>query len=154
MSNDQFITVTRALVKRGWSDFEPKVISGLLTGSVAAFIVSLLAQYGVHLSTIQANYVVVGCYFLGSYATPSTGTTVTKNETTQGGTVTRQSETHSGNSVSVVTGPTPIQSVPAQPSAPSPVYGEFLSKLPSATGPTPIPEPDEPADQPTQVMYR
>lgn len=99
------IVITRELVKRGWSDFEPKLITGLLTGSVAAFIVSLLGQYGVHLSAMQDSFLSVGCFFVGGYLTPSTGTAVTKRISAG----VQEVEQHSGQTITTITGPTPIQ---------------------------------------------
>lgn len=103
-----FITVTRTLVKRGWTDFEPKLITGLLTGSVAGFLTSVLSQYGIELSTDQQKALVVGCFFLGGYIAPSTGTTVTKNFDTPTGSHVEQ-ESHSGNAITTATSPTAIQ---------------------------------------------
>lgn len=110
------IVVTRSLVKRGWSDFEPKVIAGLLSGSAGAFLIPIAAQFGIHLSPMQANYVVVGAYFLGSYFTPSAGTTITQTRDTRtlDGPRHVESETHSGNAVTTVTASTPVQA-PVEP---------------------------------------
>lgn len=106
------IVITRELVKRGWSDFEPKLITGLLTGSVTAFVVSLLATYGIHLSGLQENFLSVAGFFLGGYLTPSTGTAVTKRIDSG----IREVEQHSGSTVTTVTGPTPIQRTGQTPS--------------------------------------
>lgn len=108
------IVITRELVKRGWSDFEPKLITGLLTGSSAAFVVSLLGTYGVHLSGLQENFVSVACFFLGGYLTPSTGTAVTKRIDSG----VREVEQHSGSTITTVTGPTPVQATKVQQTAP------------------------------------
>lgn len=99
------IVITRELVKRGWSDFEPKLITGLLSGGVSTFITSILGQYGIHLDATMQKIIVVGCFFLGGYLTPSTGTAVTKRIDNG----IREVEQHTGSTVTTVTGPTPVQ---------------------------------------------
>lgn len=130
------IVITRELVKRGWSDFEPKLITGLLTGSVAAFLVSLLAQYGIHLSSLQENFIAVACFFVGGYLTPSTGTAVTKRIDAG----LREVEQHSGPVVTTVTAPTAIQqpSTPIQQTSP----GVFTKVI----------QPENPDEKPTEVL--
>lgn len=149
------IVVTRNLVKRGWTDFEPKVITGLMSGSVAAFLVTLVANYGIHLTTMQENYIVVGCYFLGSYLTPSSGTTVTRRIEDAAQKTFREVESHTGATVSVVTAPTRIQKA-ASSSFADPDRGSVTSIV---NGNTIAPEPDpnipgqtRPDDGATQVM--
>ena len=146
------IVITRELVKRGWSDFEPKLITGLLTGSAAAFIASVLSTYGIHLDALQQNFIAVACFFLGGYLTPSTGTAVTKRIDAG----IREVETHSGPTVTTVTGPTPVQAsvpTPIQQSTP----GVFTKVMPGSTvadpsvqGPS-VPVPTDP-NAPTQVL--
>lgn len=103
------IVITREIVKRGWTDFEPKVITGLLTGGAAAFITSLLGQYGIHLDAMSQKILVVAFYFLGSYLTPSSGQTFTRTISKDLGALVQEVESHTGNTVTTVTGATPIQ---------------------------------------------
>lgn len=107
------IVITRELVKRGWSDFEPKLITGLLSGSASAVIISFIANY-VHLQAWQEQAIGIACFFVGGYLTPSTGTAVTKRIDSG----LREIEQHRGNSVTVVTAATPVQApMPAPPSS-------------------------------------
>jgi hypothetical protein len=103
------IVVTRNLVKRGWTDFEPKVITGLLSGSLVAFLTGILGQYGITLDPVQQKYLVVGGYFLGAYLTPSSGTQITRTISDDIKKVVKEVETHSGATVTTVTNSTPIQ---------------------------------------------
>lgn len=154
------IIVTRDLVKRGWSDFEPKIVAGGITGSVGAFLVPIAAGFGIHLSTIQANYLCVAIFFLGAYLTPSAGTTVTSSAPpTFGASAATRRETHSGNSVTTVTGATPIQSpapsftqtiAPDEPVADAPV----ADATPAPFWAKPAPVPPLPADGNETVVLR
>lgn len=127
------IVITRELVKRGWSDFEPKLITGLLTGSVAAFLVSILSTYGVHLSALQENFIAVACFFLGGYLTPSTGTAVTKRIDAG----LREVEQHTAATVTTVTAPTAVQT-----SRDAPSFTKVIQ-------PEPEPVPSDPDSTPT-----
>lgn len=145
MSNP--IVITRELVKRGWSDFEPKLITGLLTGSAAAFIVSMLSTYGIHLSGLQENFVSVACFFLGGYLTPSTGTAVTKRIDAGLAEV----EQHSGPVMTTVTAPTPVQ----KPATLADQVAQVQQKRASFTeivDPAPRLDGDRPTSNPTLVQ--
>lgn len=107
------IVITREIVKRGWTDFEPKIITGLLTGGVATFITGLLGTYGVHLDGTSQKLVVVACYFLGAYLTPSSGQTFTRTISKDLQGLVQNVEQHTGNTVTTVTGVVPVQK--AQP---------------------------------------
>ena len=128
------IVITRDLVKRGWTDFEPKVITGLMTGSIAAFLVTLIGQYGVHLTSMQQTYIAVSCYFLGSYLTPPSGTTIMKTVDSNSRKLI-QSESHSGPTVSTVTASTPIQTAPAD--SPTTAYNPGQNSVDRIINPAP-----------------
>lgn len=126
------IVITREIVKRGWSDFEPKLITGLLSGSVAAFLISFVTGAPLHwvISPLQQEFLSVACFFLGGYLTPSAGTAITKridkgmNEVEQ----------HTGRTLTTVTGSTPIQSpLPA----PAPKGKPLIPETPRGGDPAP-----------------
>lgn len=103
MSND-LVTITRATVKRGWTEFEPKVITGLLTGATGAAVVAVLKSMGFDIDATIQQFITVGCYFLGSYLTPSSGMVVTTNNA-NGDVVTQTT----GHTVTTATAGIPIQ---------------------------------------------
>jgi hypothetical protein len=110
------IVITREIVKRGWTDFEPKIITGLLTGGAATFLTGLLGQYGIVLDPTSQKLVVVALYFVGAYLTPSTGQTFTRTISKDLNGLVQSVEQHTGNTVSTVTGATPVQApAPAAP---------------------------------------
>jgi hypothetical protein len=147
--NPDPIIVTRSLIKRAWSDFEPKVVSGLMSGTVAAGILEALAAYGIHTPGAIVAGLPVACYFLASYLTPSVGT-VTTVRTGSGLIV----EKHSG-AVEIKTGAIPIPGYTQQSEVPRGTGGYPPSQLPQpAPEPPADPEPYETPDQTnfTQVL--
>lgn len=141
------IVVTRELVKRGWSDIEPKLVTALASGAATAFLVGVAKAYGVTIPESVISAAPLFAALLIGYLTPSVGTTVTK-KIAGNGTIT---EAHSGAVVSTFTAPTKIQ-----PTAPAPTveagnlpeakatevlpsrFDNIVNQLPSAT-------PDAPA---------
>ncbi len=99
------IVVTRELVKRGWSDIEPKLVTALASGAATAFLVGVAKAYGVNIPESVISAAPLFCALLIGYLTPSVGTTVTK-KIAGNGTIT---EAHSGAVVSTFTAPTKIQ---------------------------------------------
>lgn len=133
MSSD-FVTMTRTLVKREWSDIEPKIAVGIASGSIATGLVSFLQPlalaYGLHIP--ESVWVGLPAFvsLFGGYLTPSVGATITQPANDR-----VFSETHSGPVVTTITGPTPIQPAAAPvaeaPAAPG-KYDDFLNGLKSA----------------------
>lgn len=119
MSSD-FVTVTRTLVKRGWSDIEPKIAIGIATGSIAtglvAFLQPVAKSYGIDVPESVWAGIPLFVSMLGGYITPSVGTTITQPTNDKVTT-----ETHSGPVVTTVTAPTNI----VQPGK----YDNFLNNL-------------------------
>lgn len=119
MSSD-FVTVTRTLVKRGWSDIEPKIAFGLVSGGIASVALNIATAYGIHIPVDVQNEIPYALAVLGGYLTPSVGTTITQPTNSK-----VLTETHSGNTVTTVTAPTAIQ-----PAAPAPrKYDDILNNL-------------------------
>lgn len=131
MSSD-FVTMTRTLVKREWSDIEPKIAIGIATGSIATGLVPFLQTVAQSYHIVIPESVWVGLpafiSLLGGYLTPSVGATITQPANDKVIT-----ETHSGPIVTTVTGPTPIQSDPNAATQVLPgKYDAFLANLHSA----------------------
>lgn len=153
------IVVTRELVKRGWSDIEPKLVTALASGAATAFLVGVAKAYGITIPEQVISAAPLFAALLIGYLTPSVGTTVTKKLDSNG----TQVEKHSGSVITTVTASTPVQQatqvipsartladlantevmqpptvqVPSQAAA-------ILDQLPSAQ-PTPTPAGDKPA---------
>lgn len=135
MSSD-FVTMTRTLVKREWSDIEPKIAIGIASGSIATGIVTFLQPiaktYGIDIP--ESVWVGLPAFIsmLGGYLTPSVGATITQPSNSKVIT-----ETHSGPIVTTITGPTPIQTAPPVDAAATAVvpgrYDAFLNGLKSNT---------------------
>lgn len=117
MAND-FVTVSRTLVKRGFSDIEPKVAFALISGGIASVILNIATAYGLKLPLEVQNEIPYIFAVLGGYLTPSVGTTITNNRDVNNHTEV-QSETHSGNVVSTITNSTPIQAAAPVADTPS-----------------------------------
>lgn len=120
------IIVTRAIVKRAWSDFEPKLVSGLMSGTVASGIISILDAYGIHVPTPITLSLPLLCVGIAGWWTGSVGT-VTTVRTGDGLVV----EKHSGQ-VEISTGLIPVQA-PAIPVVPRGTGG-----YPPSMGPAPV----------------
>lgn len=128
MAND-FVTVTRTLVKRGWSDIEPKIAAALVSGGVADGVVSVATAYGVHIPTNVQTMIPYGLAILAGYLTPSAGTTILKHIDAANGSKI-ETEQHTGTVESTITAPTKI---------PSQAAANFIAQLPSSGGPAPTP---------------
>lgn len=102
------IVVTRSLVKRAWSDIEPKLIWALITGQAASIVINLVTQYGVKLTDWQQNEITLALAAIGGWIAPSVGTTVTKVRDAASQRLI-ESEAHSGPVVSTITNSIPIQ---------------------------------------------
>jgi hypothetical protein len=162
------IVITREIVKRGWTDFEPKIITGLLTGGAATFLTGLLGQYGIILDPTSQKLVVVALYFLGAYLTPSTGQTFTRTISKDLNGLVQSVEQHTGNTVSTVTGATPVQAPAPTPGSTSVGKSLYAESNPGGTAPvtnpgqdsvtailngSPVtPEPVSEPNAPTQVL--
>lgn len=135
------IIVTRALIKRAWSDIEPKIASALASGAVSTGLVITLESYGIHLPLPLLSGLPVFCTILAGYLTPSVGT-VTTVRTGDGLVV----EKHSGNT-EIRTGAIPIQN----PYTPPVSRGTYATTLPPVQVPTPEPTTPPSDPQPYEV---
>lgn len=165
MTNDEFVSITRGLVKRGWNEIEPKVAYMFASGGIFGILVTILASYHVPITPEVREWGPYLVGVLGGYILPSSGQVI----------VTKPSENTSTQTVktvgaveTIVTGAIPVQS-PAEaprrssftqtvdgtsdPDAPTQVIpsssrvGAWAANLPAdhplATPATPAPAPTE-----------
>lgn len=111
------IVVTRTLVRRAWADVEPKVQWAFASGAAASFLLELAHAYGIALPPIVTQETPYILAILAGYIMPSVGQTVTSTKRV-GANVVHESEAHTGNAVSVVTGSVPVQPTAVAPTVP------------------------------------
>src|SRR4051812_20008763 len=97
------LIITRTIVKRAWSDIEPKIAIGLASGTGSVVVLEIITAIGIHLPVRITNLIPVCCTILAGYFTPSFGTTSTVRHGDD-----FVVEKHSGN-VEIKTGAIPIQ---------------------------------------------
>lgn len=128
MNADEFVSITRGLVRRGWTEIEPKVAASFATGGVFGILVNILGSYHVPITpSVQAwgPYLVA---VIGGYLFPSSGQIIVTKADATGRTETTKTV---GAVQTVVTGAIPVQSPVPEPapvprSAPNVPLSELL----------------------------
>lgn len=104
MAND-FVTVTRTLVKRGWADVEAKLQWAFASGAAASFLLQIAQAYGIKVPEQVAVEIPYVFAIIAGYLVPSVGASIVQPNQDK---VIR--EQHTGNVVTqITTGPIPIQ---------------------------------------------
>lgn len=136
MNPDEFVSITRGLVRRGWSEIEPKIAASAASGGLFGILVNILASYHVPITPEVKAWGPYLIAIIGGYIFPSSGQIITvksddKSKTTTTATV--------GGVQTIVTGSIPVQTpTPAAPPAPKQAPNVPLSEL--LKGPS---EPDQ-----------
>lgn len=134
MNPDEFVSITRGVVKRGLTDIEPKVAAGAGGGVVFGILITILASYHVPITPEVQQWgpylVAVAC----GYIFPSSGHIITTRASNDARTSTT---TTSGAVETIVTGAIPVQAPKQAPDVP-------LSQLL---------KPSTPADDQSTAIY-
>jgi hypothetical protein len=133
MTGDEFVSITRGLAKRGWTDIEPKIAAVFASGGAFGILTTILASYHVPITpaVLQWGPYLVGV--IGGYVFPSSGHIITTRTSPDQRTTTTKT---SGSVETIVTGAVPVQLPKQAPDVP----------LSSLLKPTSIPN-----DQPTAI---
>jgi hypothetical protein len=133
IARDEFVSITRGVVKRGLTDIEPKVAAGAGGGVIFGIFVTILASYHVPITPEVQQWgpylVAVAC----GYIFPSSGHIITTRSSDDSRTSTT---TTSGAVETIVTGAIPVQQPKQAPDVP-------LSQLLKGSAPD---------DQATQIL--
>lgn len=73
MTNDEFVSITRGLVKRGWNEIEPKVAYMFASGGLFGILVTILVSYHVPITPEVREWGPYLVGVLGGYILPSSG---------------------------------------------------------------------------------
>lgn len=134
MNPDEFVSITRGVVKRGLTDIEPKVAAGAGGGVVFGILITILASYHVPITPEVQQWgpylVAIAC----GYIFPSSGHIITTRASDDARTSTT---TTSGAVETIVTGAIPVQAPKSAPNVP-------LSQLL---------RPTTPADEQSTAIY-
>jgi hypothetical protein len=157
MNPDEFVSITRGLVKRGWSEIEPKVAASFVTGGVSGIFLAILTSYHVPITPALAQWAPYIFAVIGGYVFPSSGQVIVTKADPASHTTTTKTV---GAVQTVVTGAIPVQ----KPEPPKQAPNVPLSELLKPTGPTAVPDIQPVAPNPTaspnvnnaetQVMYK
>lgn len=110
MTDDEFVSITRGLVTRGWTDIEPKIAASFASGGVFGILVTILASYHVPITPAVQEWGPYIVAVLGGYIFPSSGHIITTKSSPDATTTTTKT---SGSVETIVkTGSIPIQRSP------------------------------------------
>lgn len=125
MTGDEFVSITRGLVRRGWSDIEPKIAATFASGGAFGILVTILASYGVPITPAVEQWGPYLVGVIGGYIFPSSGHIITTRTSEDGRTATTKT---TGPTETVVTGAIPVQSLPR--SAPNVPLSQLVNFTP------------------------
>jgi hypothetical protein len=148
MNPDEFVSITRGLVKRGWTEIEPKVAASFVTGGVSGIFLAILTSYHVPITPALAQWAPYLFAIIGGYIFPSSGQVIMTKADPASHTTTTKTV---GAVQTIVTGPIPVQAPKQAPDVP---LSDLVKNSPST------PPPSDflaglravPADAPTQVI--
>lgn len=150
MNPDEFVSITRGVVKRGLTDIEPKVAAGAGGGVVFGILITILASYHVPITPAVQQWGPYLVAILCGYIFPSSGHIITTRASDDARTTT----THTAGTVeTIVTGAIPIVSVAA--GAPGSIGRQEPRQAPDVPLSSllrPTTPPDDPDNAPTQVL--